>query len=43
MKTLVGTPDPQHPRNAATWTNSTGTTATGGNVRVDWSAVNVNR
>lgn len=43
MKTLVGTPDPERPRNAATWTNGTGTTASAANVRVDWIGINRQR
>lgn len=36
MKTLTATPDPQRPRNAATWTSANITTATTGG----WIALN---
>ena len=43
-RTLVATPDPQRPRNEPiAWTNGTGTTAAGGNVRVDWSRLDIQR
>jgi hypothetical protein len=40
VKTLTGTPDPQRPRNAATWTAGTSTTASAANARVDWITIN---
>lgn len=44
MRTLVGAPDPQRPRNEpVAWTNGTGTTATAGNVRIDWLRLDASR
>lgn len=42
-RTLVGTPDPHRPRNESVWTNCAGTTASAGNVRVDWLRINDQR
>ena len=43
MKILTATPDEPRRRNEVTWTNGTGTTATAGNVRIDWRRIDATR
>ena len=43
MKTLVASADQPRPRKEPVWTNGTPTTATAGNVRVDWQRIDATR
>lgn len=48
MRTLVGSPEPERPRNeplvwAANGTNTRSVNASGGNVRIDWQRIDATR